>query len=307
MPIPVSANSATTRPAPAGPPPPASPGAAAFDVRIVSRPPLGVNLAALRTRFQAICISRAWSARTCEARASSSSTTSSPAIIASSRQISTARRSARCRSTTSRSSRSRPRAIRERSSRSSISRDSSSMFRRIISSAGSDAGSGPASISAATPIRAGVSGVRSSWLSTARNRSLAREAASACSLATRTSASVCFRSVTSSMKNEQSPPPSPESGPVASIAANVPAIQPGARGQLPGSSNRTGRPVSRHRRNRSSQADTRSGGSPSSPTVCPSTPPGVPPNSRSVGALAETIRTSSSTSSTTPIAIADDS
>jgi len=69
---------------------------------------------------------------------------------------------------------------REMSSRSSISLTSNSTFRRIIFMSSRTAPGRSAFISsAATAITTGVSGVRSSWLSTARNLSLAELAASA--------------------------------------------------------------------------------------------------------------------------------
>ena len=64
MPMPVSANSTIRLRAgsgPSGPSPRSSPGPGALLVRIVSVPPPGVKRAALRTRFQTTCISRAWS------------------------------------------------------------------------------------------------------------------------------------------------------------------------------------------------------------------------------------------------------
>ena len=64
IPMPVSVNS-TIRPwagpEPSGPAPRSSPGPGVLLVRIVSVPPPGVKRAALRTRFQTTCISRAWS------------------------------------------------------------------------------------------------------------------------------------------------------------------------------------------------------------------------------------------------------
>ena len=50
---------------------------------------------------------------------------------------------------------------------------------------------------AATDINTGVSGVRSSWLSTARNWSLAWLAASARRIASRSDSSACLRSLMS--------------------------------------------------------------------------------------------------------------
>ena len=101
-------------------------------------------------------------------------------------------------STTSRFRWSLPLAIRLTSSRSSISRASSSTLRRISSRVGrTSVGSPGSSSSAVTVARTGVSGVRSSWLSTARNWSLVRLAASAASLAALSSCSACTRAVMS--------------------------------------------------------------------------------------------------------------
>ena len=139
------------------------------------------------------------------------------------------------------------------------------MLRRIISRVGSSDASGFDSSSDETAISTGVSGVRSSWLSTARNRSLAWDAASASSLASSRSASVRLRSVMSSTMNEQSARPEPGD----SIGESVAATHAGLLGQVPWYSNRTGRPVARHSRNRSIQVASISGGASSCRAVVP--------------------------------------
>ena len=62
IPIPVSSNSIASQPASLSSGLSGVPGG--FNVRIVRVPPAGVNLAALRIRFQTTCMIRAWSAVT---------------------------------------------------------------------------------------------------------------------------------------------------------------------------------------------------------------------------------------------------
>ena len=104
---------------------------------------------------------------------------------------------------------------------------------------------------------------------------MAREAASASSLASSRSASVRLRSVISSTMNEQSARPEPDD----SIGESVAATHGGLLAQVPLYSNRTGRPVFRHSRNRSIQVFSISGGALNCRAVFPSSlPVGTPRN-----------------------------
>ena len=83
--------------------------------------------------------------------------------------------------------------------------------------------------------------------------------------------------------------------------------RPGSTDSSPGYSNRTGRPVDRHSRNRSIQVSIISAARSAPGQVSLPASPVATPKNLSVSALAETKRVSSSVSSMTPMAITDDS
>ncbi len=187
IPLPVSQTSTSTRPSPAE--------------RVVTRivPPAGVNFAAFFTRFQITCWSRAGSASTRSGRAARVISTARPLSWMSPPTMSMTCSTTALSCVGRRSSRSLPLITRLRSSRSSISRVSSPMLRRIIARYSCISGDRPGVISrSATAVTTGASGVRSSWLRAARNRSLARLAVSAASLASFNWTSASLRAVMSS-------------------------------------------------------------------------------------------------------------
>ncbi|CAA9431890.1 MAG: hypothetical protein AVDCRST_MAG64-3552 [uncultured Phycisphaerae bacterium] len=143
-----------------------------------------MNFTALLSRFQTTCWSRAGSAQTWCWSAASSSSIATPLASASARVTRAAARATACASVTSWCSSIFPRAIRVRSSRSSISRASICTFRRIVDrSSRTAAGRSAAASRWVTAASTGVSGVRSSCDSTAKNWSFARLARSASSRA----------------------------------------------------------------------------------------------------------------------------
>ena len=145
-----------------------------------TRPPLRLNFTALLRRFHAICWSRVGSPSTTTV-GSSAATTSTPLAPAAGRTESIAASTMGASSTSScASSRILPLTMRETSSRSSMSCAIATALRWIVSSAlFCRASSNFHEVSIFAQPRIAFSGVRSSWLTTARNSSFARLARSA--------------------------------------------------------------------------------------------------------------------------------
>ncbi len=144
------------------------------------RAPLGLNLTALESRFQAICWSRTGSAARVPAASSMVGSMTMRLASAAGRIRSIAARTALAGSTARRSSRSLPATMRLTSRMSSMRWTCALALRSMISSGRPSAmGSGRRVRRMSAQPRMAVSGVRSSWLMVERNSSLARLVASA--------------------------------------------------------------------------------------------------------------------------------
>ena len=169
MPIPVSETSRSTTPSPS-----------TRRRRIVTRPPLGVNLIAFDNRFQTTCCRRTGSPLTTPSDGSASVSTRMNLASAAGRSVSTPWRTSATRSTSRTSSRSVPLIACDTSSRSLISRVCARALRSMVSIAVCRRRSSrsPDASMCAQPWIA-VSGVRSSCDRVIRNSSLSVLAASA--------------------------------------------------------------------------------------------------------------------------------
>ncbi len=168
----------------------------ARSTRTLMRPPAGVYLSALSTRFAITCSMRAGSAWI---------GTPAPCTVTSCSCVrpAWARPSTERRASSPRSCRPSRRSIfpddtRATSSRSSTRRVRCAVWRRTMSTTRRALSSGVTRSRTATALVRVPSGFLSSWPSMARNSSLARVSASASARRASPSASTCFRSVMSS-------------------------------------------------------------------------------------------------------------
>ena len=152
----------------------------------------GVCFSALPTKFSTICVMRTGSASIHTGSSASSMRPSANPRAATS--ASTQRRTARSSSSACLCRLSLFAVIRPMSSKSSMSRARCCVWRRMLATSGAPPSACLPVSSTAAAVLIAASGLRSSWLRTARNSSLARDAASASARAARSRSSNARRS-----------------------------------------------------------------------------------------------------------------